>query len=66
MNGKLAKRLRKMAREEMVGDRGVVDRELKAAKVNGHVRVVNEPISVRAMHLQLKSAYKRSRARGPQ
>lgn len=66
MNGKLAKRLRQMAREEMAGDRGVVDRELKVARVKGHDRVVNEPLSVRAMHLQLKGAYKRSRASGTQ
>ena len=61
MNGKMAKRLRKMAREEMTTDRGVVERELVVAKVHGHDRVVNEPISVRAMHQQLKSAYKAAR-----
>lgn len=58
MNGKIAKRLRKMAREEMMTDKGVVERELVIARVRGHDRVVNEPISVRAMHQQLKSAYK--------
>lgn len=58
MNGKIAKRLRKMAREEMMTDKGVVERELVIARVRGHDRVVNEPISVRAMHKHLKSAYK--------
>lgn len=53
-----------MAREEMAGDKGVADRELVLARINGHDRVVNEPITVRAMHLQLKGAYKRARARG--
>lgn len=58
MNGKIAKRLRKIAREEMMTDKGVVERELVIARVRGHDRVVNEPISVRAMHKHLKSAYK--------
>lgn len=58
MNGKKAKLMRKLAREEMMTDKGVVERELVIARVRGHDRVVNEPISVRAMHRQLKSAYK--------
>lgn len=61
MNGKMAKRLRRLAREEMMTDRGVVERELVIARVRGHDRVVNEPISVRAMNQQLKSAYKAAR-----
>lgn len=62
MNGKMAKKLRRMAREEMATDRGLVERELVIAKVGGHDRIVNEPISVRSMHLQLKKAYKAARS----
>ena len=61
MNGKMAKRLRRMAREEMAGDKGLVERELVVARVAGHDRVINEPSSVRAMNLHLKAAYKKSR-----
>jgi len=64
MNQKKAKALRRMAREEMAGDKHVVDRELKVAKVKGHYRVVNEPLSVRSMHLQLKKAYKNAQRTG--
>ncbi len=64
MNGKKAKTLRRMAREEMVGDNGVVDRELKVARVRGADRIINEPLSVRAMNLQLKKAYKRAQRTG--
>lgn len=60
MRAKVAKALRRMAREEMAGDKGLVERELVIAKVRGHDRIVNEPISVRAMNLQLKEAYKRA------
>lgn len=60
----MAKRLRKMARDEMQGDRGLVDRELVIASIKGHERVINEPISVRAMTLQLKDAYKAARRAG--
>ena len=63
MNGKKAKLLRRMAREEMAGDKGLVERELVVARVQGHDRVVNEPISVRAMHRHLKTAYKASQER---
>ena len=58
MNGKKARLLRKMAKEEMSGDRGVVARELVIAKINGSDRVVNHPNSFRAMGTQLKRAYK--------
>lgn len=64
MNGKKAKTLRRMAREEMAGDNGVVDRELKIARVRGADRIINEPLSVRAMNLQLKKAYKRAQCTG--
>jgi hypothetical protein len=60
MNAKKAKAMRKVAREEMVGN---IDRELilvrrrnKLGKVSG--RVANEPLSVRAMYQQLKGKYK--------
>ncbi len=56
MNSKTAKRLRRMARAEMSGDKGVVERELVVARVNGHDRVINNPNSSRAMYLALKSA----------
>lgn len=65
MNAKMAKRLRRMAREEMAGDANLVDRELVIATVKGHDRLINEPISVRSMHLQLKKAYKAARRAGP-
>ena len=64
MNGKKSKLLRRLARAEMAGDKGVVERELVIARVQGHDRIVNEPISVRAMHLSLKNAYKRARSAG--
>jgi len=53
MNGRIAKRLRKMALTEMMGD-GVPKRDL----VMGNRSVVNSPQSVRAMYLKLKAAYK--------
>ena len=58
MNGKKAKALRKMARIEMTGNAEAVERELVVATVRGHDRVINEPLSVRAMHQHLKRAYK--------
>lgn len=64
MNQKMAKRLRRMARDEMAGDRGRVERELVIARVRGHDQVVNEPISDRAMYLKLKDAYKDARRVG--
>lgn len=57
MNNKLAKKLRRLAREEMAGDQGRVDRELVVARIKGKDRVVNEPNSDRAMYLQLKKSY---------
>lgn len=59
MNGKQARRLRKMARNEMATDQGIVDRELVVANVKGHDRVINNPNSDRAMYLALKSAVRR-------
>lgn len=64
MNQKKAKVLRRMAREEMAGDKGVVDRELKIARVRGADRIINEPLSVRAMNLQLKKAYNNAKRTG--
>lgn len=58
MNGKKAKALRRMAREELSGDRNAVDRELVIARVRGHHRIINEPLSVRAFNSQLKKHYK--------
>lgn len=57
MNGKLARRLRKLAKQEMAGNAQSVDRELVLARVRGADRVVNEPLSTRAMYLKLKSVY---------
>lgn len=64
MNGKRARALRQMARDEMARDPGVVDRELVITRRRGandrktHDLVVNHPTSVRAMHIKLKDAYK--------
>lgn len=58
MNGKKAKALRKMARIEMAGNAESVERELVVATIRGYDRVINEPLSVRAMHQHLKRAYK--------
>ena len=57
MNSKTAKRLRKLARNEMATDQGVQERELVVARVRGHDRVINEPNTNRAMYRSLKSAY---------
>lgn len=57
MNAKKAKRLRKMAEIEMYSNKENVPRELVVARVRGHDRVINEPMSTRAMYLKLKSAY---------
>lgn len=65
MNGKMAKRLRKMAKLEMSSNATTVDRELVLARVHGGDRVINEPMSVRAMYLKLKWALKES-VRNPQ
>ena len=59
MNGKKAKALRKMARIEMAGNQESVERELVVATIKGHDRVINEPLSVRAMNQHLKRAYNR-------
>ena len=57
MNAKMAKRLRKLAKLEMSANKETVERELVLARVKGHDRVINEPLSVRAFYLQLKDAY---------
>jgi hypothetical protein len=57
MNGKTAKKLRKMAAIEMYTNKENVPRELIVATIRGHDRVINEPMSTRAMYLQLKRAY---------
>jgi len=59
MNGRTAKKLRKLARMEMAGNTESVERELVIATIKGHDRVINEPLSVRAMSQHLKTAYKR-------
>lgn len=64
MNGKTAKKLRRMAREEMAMDRqmyGAKDRELVVANVRGHDRVINDPMTERGFTLQLKKAFKEQR-----
>ena len=64
MNGKTAKKLRRMAREEMAMDRqmyGAKDRELVVANVRGHDRVINNPMTERGFTLQLKKAFKEQR-----
>ncbi len=48
-----------MARIEMAGNAQSVERELVLATIKGHDRVINEPLSVRAMSQHLKTAYKR-------
>lgn len=58
MNGKLAKRLRKLAKLEMSANAETVERELVVARVRGHDRIINEPLTVRAFYAQLKDAYK--------
>lgn len=57
----MSKRLRKMAKLEMSSNANTVDRELVLAKVHHAHRVINEPLSVRAMYLKLKWAYGESR-----
>ena len=57
MNGKKAKKLRRMAEVEMYSNVENVQRELVDARVKGHDRVINEPMSTRAMYLHLKGAY---------
>ena len=57
LNGKLAKRLRKLAKFEMSANAETIDRELVLATVKGYDRVINEPMSVRAFYLRLKEAY---------
>ena len=57
MNGKKARALRKMAEVEMYSNKENVDRELVVARIKGHDRVINEPLSTRAMYLRLKGAY---------
>lgn len=53
----MAKRLRKLAKLEMSSNKETVDRELVLARVRGHDRVINEPMTVRAFYLKLKDAY---------
>lgn len=64
MSGRVAKRLRKMAREEMAVDQQMYaapERELVIANIKGHDRVINNPLTVRGMEIQLKKAYKKMR-----
>lgn len=59
MNQKKAKALRKMAAIEMHTNKENVERELVVATIRGHDRVINEPMSTRAMYLHLKRSYSR-------
>ena len=64
MNGKKAKTLRRIAREEMAMDRqmyGAKDRELVVTNVRGHDRIINDPMTERGFTLQLKKAFKEQR-----
>jgi len=64
MSGRVAKRLRKLAREEMAMDQQMYaapERELVIANIKGHDRVINNPLTVRGMEIQLKKAYKKMR-----
>jgi hypothetical protein len=61
MNGKLAKKLRKMARLEMLED---PNRDY-VASANSRRTMVNSPNSKRAMHLALKREYKKAAKAGP-
>lgn len=54
MRNTVAKRLRKEALTEMLGD-GVPKRDL----VMGHASVINSPQSVRALYLKMKAAWNR-------
>ena len=56
MNGKKAKLLRRMARDEMIED---PEREL-VASARSDTTGVNSPNSKRCMYLQLKKAYSRA------
>ena len=60
MRGTVAKRLRKLARHEMVGD---PDRDLVAAP-RCSTTARNSPNSVRGMYLALKKAYRRAMSAG--
>lgn len=57
MRQKLAKRLRKLAKFEMSANAETIDRELVLARIAGHDRVINEPMSVRGFYLKLKDSY---------
>lgn len=59
-SGKTAKKLRRMARQEMASNKDAVDRELVLARIRGHDQVINEPLSVRAMYQHLKGAWHRA------
>ena len=46
-----------MAEIEMYSNKENVPRELVVARIKGHDRVINEPMSTRFMYLKLKRAY---------
>lgn len=60
MNGKKAKRLRQMAREEMIEDPEVD----YVAGARSRTTMVNSPNSVRGMYLQLKKSFERASRAG--
>lgn len=58
MNGKKAKAIRRMAREELENDANTVDRRLVGKRHKGSTQAVNDPLgSVRGFTLGLKRAY---------
>jgi hypothetical protein len=62
VSGRVAKKLRRMAREEMVG---TDDRELVIfTDKKGNERLINEPLTKRSMYLALQREYKKSRRKG--
>ena len=65
MNSKKAKALRRMARDEMA-DKPPSELVVHTRKQGEAVvaKVVNEPLTQRAMHLQLKKQYKAASQRG--
>lgn len=61
MNGKRAKQLRRMAREECAGDPSMSqERELVIAQFRGHDRIINDPYTVHNLSKCLKKAYNKS------
>ena len=62
MNGKTAKALRRMAREEMSMDKGVVERDIVAFSDANQTTALNAPNTNRALYLRLKQAVRNTRS----